>query len=134
MDQCSNTFCCTFTLGPPVYRPQFLGLISGLYRQVSLYTVKPVDSDHSRDQVMVVSVDRWSSYRGALVSLRWPMEQPTVVTIDRWSLYRGVLISLRWPMKQPTVVSILKDSFTVCIYVRSSHLCPGVTSDTLHVI
>ena len=26
------------------------------------------------------------------------MEQPTVVSIDRWSLYRGALVSLRWPM------------------------------------
>ena len=50
-----------------------------------------VYNDHSRDQVMVVSVDRWSLYRGASVSLRWPMEQPTVVSIDRWSFYtRGL--------------------------------------------
>ena len=44
------------------------------------------------EQPTVVSVDRWTLYRGALVSLRWPMEQPTVVTIDRWSLYRGALV------------------------------------------
>ena len=31
-------------------------------------------------------VDRWSLYRSAVVSLRWPMELPAVVTIDRWSL------------------------------------------------
>ena len=30
------------------------------------------------------------------------MEQPTVVSVDRWSLYRGALVSLRWPMEQPT--------------------------------
>ena len=47
---------------------------------VLVITVKPVYKDHSRDQVLVVSVDRWSLYRGVLVSLRWPMEQPTVVT------------------------------------------------------
>ena len=105
-NQCSNAYCCTSTLGTPVYRPQLLGPTSGLYRQVSLYAVKPVYNHHSRDQVMVVSVDRWSLYRGALVSLRWPMEQPTVVSIDRWSLYRGALVSLRWPVEQPTVVSI----------------------------
>ena len=34
------------------------------------------------------------------------MEQPTVVTVDRWSLHRGALVSLRWPMEQPTVVSV----------------------------
>ena len=39
----------------------------------------------------VVFVDRWSLYRGALVSLRWPMEQPTVVTIDNWSSYTSGL-------------------------------------------
>ena len=52
------------------------------------------------EQPTVVSVDRWSLYRGVLVSLKWFMEQPTVVSVDRWSLYRGVLVSLRWPMEQ----------------------------------
>ena len=47
------------------------------------------------DQSTVVSVDRWSLYRGVLVSLRWSMDQSTVVSVDRWSLYRGVLVSLR---------------------------------------
>ena len=56
-------------------------------------TVMPVYNDHSKDPVMVVSVDRWSSYRGALVSLRWPMEQSTVVTVDRWSSRQ---VSLYW--------------------------------------
>ena len=37
-------------------------------------------------QTPVVTVDRWSLYRGVLVSLRWPMEQPPMVTVDRWSL------------------------------------------------
>jgi hypothetical protein len=41
--------------------------------QYLLNMAKPTSKDHSRDQVMVVSVDRWSLYRGALVSLRWPM-------------------------------------------------------------
>ena len=51
-------------------------------------------------------MDRWSFYMGALVSLRWSIDQPTVVSIDRWSLYRGALVSLRWSMDQPIVVSI----------------------------
>ena len=38
------------------------------------------------EQATVVSIDRWSLYRGTLVSLRWPKEQTTVVSIDRWSL------------------------------------------------
>ena len=46
------------------------------------YTVKPVYIrtyiDHSRDQVFVVSVDRWSLYRGVLALLKGPMEQPAV--------------------------------------------------------
>ena len=57
---------------------------SSMSKNLYNHTVKPVYNDHSRDQVMVVFVDRWSLYRRALVSLRWPMEQPTVVTIDRW--------------------------------------------------
>ena len=43
---------------------------------------------------MMVFVNRWSLYRGAVVTLKWPMEQPTVVTIDRWSLYRGAVVLL----------------------------------------
>ena len=74
-------------------------------------TLNPVYNNHSRDQVMVVFVDRWSLYRGALVSLRWLMEYPTVVTIDRWPFYTSDLCRqvhctcciLRWPMDQPAV-------------------------------
>ena len=58
---------------------------------VALEAVKPIRNDHSRNQVIVVSVDRWSSYRGALVQLKWTMSQPTVVSIDRWSLYASGL-------------------------------------------
>ena len=44
------------------------------------------------EQPTVVSVDRWSLYRGELVSLRWPIEQRTVVTVDRWSCYSSSLV------------------------------------------
>ena len=54
-------------------------------------TVKPVYNNHSMDQVIVVSVDRWSLYRGALVQLKWTMSQTTVVSIDRRSLYASGL-------------------------------------------
>ena len=40
---------------------------------------------------MVVSVDRWSLYRGAVVSLKWSVDQPTVVSVDRWSFHTGGL-------------------------------------------
>ena len=63
------------------------------------------------EQPIVVSIDRWSLYRGTLVLLKWPMEQPIVVSIDRWSLYRGTLVLLKWPMEQPIVVSIDRWSF-----------------------
>ena len=42
----------------------------------------------------VVSVDRWSWYRGALVSLKWTVNQPTVDSIDRWSLYVSSLLDM----------------------------------------
>ena len=45
-------------------------------------TVKPVCNDHSREQIIVVSADRWSLLGGALVQLKWIMSQPTVVSID----------------------------------------------------
>ena len=49
--------------------------------------VKPVYTDHSRDQVIVVAVDRWSLYGGTSVQVKWTMSQSTVVYIDRWSSY-----------------------------------------------
>ena len=66
------------------------------------------------DQMTVVSVDRWSLYRGARVSLRWPMEQPTVVTIDRWSL-RQVSLYIRTSIHfHPTKIV----STYVHVYIR----------------
>ena len=56
-----------------------------------LKTVTSVYSNHSRDQVIVVSADRWSLYRGASVQLKWTMSQPTVVSTHRWSLYASGL-------------------------------------------
>ena len=44
-------------------------------------TVKPVYNDHSMDQVIMVSVDRWSLYGGALVQLKWTMSEPTMVSL-----------------------------------------------------
>ena len=54
-------------------------------------SVKPVYKDQSRDQVIVVSVDRWSMYGGALVQLKWTMSQSTVVSMDKWSIYASSL-------------------------------------------
>ena len=41
----------------------------------------------------MVSVDRWSLYKGALVQLKWTMSQPTVVSADRWSLLQVYCIT-----------------------------------------
>ena len=57
--------------------------------------VEPVYNNHSRDQVIVVSVDRWSLYRGALVELKWTMSQPTVVSIDRWPFKTGFTVTYK---------------------------------------
>ena len=54
-------------------------------------TVKPVYNDHSWDQMIVVSVDRWSMCGGALVQLKWAMNQPTMVSMDMWSSYASGL-------------------------------------------
>ena len=54
-------------------------------------TVKPAYKDHSKDQVIVVSVDRWFLCGGDLVTLKWTMNQPTVVFTGRWSLYASGL-------------------------------------------
>ena len=55
-----------------------------------IHTVKPVYNDHTRN--------RWSLYRGVLVSLR-RQNVPVyiVVSVDRWSLYRGAVVSLKRP-------------------------------------
>ena len=58
---------------------------------VHTYTVKPVYNDHSRDQVIMVFVDRWSLCRGAIVLFWWFLDQSTVVSIDRWSFYKSGL-------------------------------------------
>ena len=44
------------------------------------------------------------------------MKQPTVVFVDSWSLYRGALVSLRWPMKQPTMVFV--DSWSALVSLK----------------
>ena len=63
---------------------------------------------------MVVFVDRWSLYRGALVSLKWPMKQPTNVTIARW----------------PFNTSGFKTGFTVHTYIALRH----TVSNGMHVL
>ena len=49
--------------------------------------------------------------RYIIVSLRWPMERPTVVTIDRWTLYRGAIVLPELFTDRPTVVTIDRWSF-----------------------
>ena len=70
-----------------MYCRNYTGTVSHVLCREVDYTVKPVYNDHLRDQVIVVSVDRWSLYGVALVQLKWTMSQPTVVSIDRWSFY-----------------------------------------------
>ena len=62
-----------------------------LYIHTYVHSVNPVYSNHLKDQVMVVFVDRWSLYRGSLVSLGCPVRQLTVITVDRWSFYTSHL-------------------------------------------
>ena len=72
--------CFEESIGASLYYSTYI-------RIYSIYTYsKPVYNDHSRDQVIVVSVDRWSFYGGVLVQLKWTIDQPTVDSIDRWSL------------------------------------------------
>ena len=65
-------------------------LYFGVRLYINIHTVKPVYNDHPWNQMIVVSVDRWSLYGGALVQLKWTMNQPTVVSIDRWSYLQVV--------------------------------------------
>ena len=44
-----------------------------------------------RSHCIVISVDRWSLFRGALVQLNWAMNQSTVASVYRWSLYASGL-------------------------------------------
>ena len=63
---------------------------SEVYTHVQL-KVKPVYKDHFRDQVNVVSADRWSLNGGALVTLMWTMSQFTMASIGRWPFYASGL-------------------------------------------
>ena len=89
---------------PPPYRTHHhcIGLHTSdifLLRYVCMYVnsihsftySKTCIQDHSRDQVFVVSVDRWRSCRGAIALMKWFTNQLTVVTTDRWSSYSGGL-------------------------------------------
>ena len=86
-----HTYACTYIV--QYYKNRATAVIQHLYHltlslirpSYEVRTAKPVYNNHSRDQVIVVSVDRWSLYN-VLVSKRWTIKQPTVVTIDRWTL------------------------------------------------
>ena len=54
---------------------------------LQVQTVKPVYKDHIRDQVITVSVDRWSLCGGAIVLPERFTDQRVVVSINRWSSY-----------------------------------------------
>ena len=57
-----------------------------MYKVLATIYNKSFYKDHLKNEVVEVFVDRWSLYRGALISLRWSMDQPAVVTMDRWSV------------------------------------------------
>ena len=59
----------------------------------------------------MVSVDRWSLCRGAMVSPESFTDRRIVVSIDRWSLCRGAMVLPESFTEQRIVVSIDRWSF-----------------------
>ena len=92
-------------------------VISMSHIRTCVHTVKPVYNDHSRDQVFVVSVDRWSLYEGALVQPKWTMSQTTVVSVDRWSLYVSVrMYIIRTYVCTGSIQSLYSVTMHLCIH------------------
>ena len=101
------------------------------------------------DQVIVVSVDRWSLYRGAIALLMWFTGQPVVVLVNRWSLCRGAKALWMWFTGQSVTVIANRWSFYtggfkvlhMCIYVcihmyvctYVQHKCACIVMRTTHV-
>ena len=67
-----NTIATAIGMIDLICVPAYIAYVVRTYYNNLEYTitVKPVYNDHSREQVIVVSVDRWSLYRGALVQLK----------------------------------------------------------------
>ena len=70
-------------------------------------------------QGMVVSVDRWSLYRGALVSLRWPMHGAAYSGHYRqvFFLYRLVVLTARFHCIYTLIAINIIYNYTACIYI-----------------
>ena len=79
-------------------------------------TMKPVYKDHSRDQVIMVFIDRWSLCRGVTVLIYWFLDLSRVVFIDRWSLCRGATVLIEWFLDLSRVV-----------FINRWSLCRGAT-------
>ena len=65
----------------------------------------------------MVFVDRWSLYRGTLLSLKWPMDQFTMVSLDRWSFRQ---VSLYYNSGNSSIPDTLGPEWTVLIIEVSS--------------
>ena len=75
------------------------------YNEFPLHIVKPVYNDHLRDWGSVVSVDRWSLYGGALVSLKWPAHGGAYS-----GHYRQVVFMCEWSLRQVSLYNELPDN------------------------
>ena len=71
-----------------------------LYICTHIRTVKPVYNDHSTDQAIVVSVDRWSLYGGALVQLKWTNEPAYRGLYRQVVLICARILTYRLPLMQ----------------------------------
>ena len=91
-----NTLLTLSITSVPVLSPRILRHVGQTYlifpKLIVGNTAKPVYNDHSRDQGIVFSVDRWSLYGAALVQLKWVMSQPAVISIHRWSSRQNSLL------------------------------------------
>jgi hypothetical protein len=68
-----------------------------------VHSVELVYIDHSRDQVVVVVMDKWSLCKDVTVFMEWFKDQPVVVTTDKWSL-----IEVSLYVRQESILHLLK--------------------------
>ena len=71
----------------------------------------------------MVSVDRWSLCKSAIVLPEWLTDQRIVVSVDRWSLCKSAIVLPEWLTDQRIVVSIDRGSLKqVSLYVCTTYV------------
>ena len=83
------------------------------------------------NQRIVVCIDRWSLYRGAVVLPEWLTDQRIVVSIDRWSLKQVSLYVETAAIVHCTGMDYVHVVFSLGAVAAQAYVSPGVTMGTV---